>query len=137
MLVTYKDGTRGTAMTVGSGGDRWNFACRLKGQAEPLATAFYSGPWGNWNLFCALSGAIAQFFRQMNPNDMPVGGTATAKALERARELLARRYSTFGPAADLRERRRVMNFLQRRGFAPATVWQVRNRTEAATFGKSG
>ncbi len=35
-------------------------------------------------------GAIAQFFRQMNPNDMPVGGTATAKALERARELLAR-----------------------------------------------
>ncbi len=35
-------------------------------------------------------GAIAQFFRQMNPNDMPVGGTATAKALERARELLQR-----------------------------------------------
>jgi Ca-activated chloride channel family protein len=34
--------------------------------------------------------AIAQFFRQMNPNDMPVGGTATAKALERARELLSR-----------------------------------------------
>ena len=46
-----------------------------------------------------------------------------------ARELLARRYSTFGPAADLRERRRVMNFLQRRGFAPATVWQVLNLTE--------
>jgi len=34
--------------------------------------------------------AVAQFFRQLNPNDMPVGGTATAKALERARELLAR-----------------------------------------------
>lgn len=34
--------------------------------------------------------AIAQFFRQMEPNDMPVGGTATARALERARELLAR-----------------------------------------------
>jgi hypothetical protein len=63
VLVTYKDGTRGTAMTMGSGGDRWNFACRLRGQAEPLATAFYSGPWGNWNLFCALCGAIAQFFR--------------------------------------------------------------------------
>jgi len=31
--------------------------------------------------------AIAQFFRQLEPNDMPVGGTATAKALERAREL--------------------------------------------------
>jgi hypothetical protein len=63
VLVTYKDGTRGTALTVGSGGDRWNFACKLRGRAEPLATAFYSGPWGNWNLFNALSGAIAHFFR--------------------------------------------------------------------------
>lgn len=34
--------------------------------------------------------AIAQFFRQLEPNDMPIGGTATAKALERARELFAR-----------------------------------------------
>jgi Ca-activated chloride channel family protein len=33
--------------------------------------------------------AISQFFRQLEPNDMPVGGTATAKALERARELFA------------------------------------------------
>ena len=31
--------------------------------------------------------SIAQFFRQLEPNDMPVGGTATARALERAREL--------------------------------------------------
>lgn len=63
VLVTYKDGTRGTALTVGSSGDRWNFACRLRGNEQPLATAFNSGPWGNWNLFCALSGAIAQFFK--------------------------------------------------------------------------
>ncbi len=34
--------------------------------------------------------AIAQFFRQLEPNDMPVGGTATARALERARELFGR-----------------------------------------------
>jgi Ca-activated chloride channel family protein len=34
--------------------------------------------------------AIAQFFRQLEPNDMPVGGTATAKALERAREVFER-----------------------------------------------
>jgi Ca-activated chloride channel family protein len=34
--------------------------------------------------------AIAQFFRQLDPNDMPVGGTATARALERGRELFAR-----------------------------------------------
>jgi hypothetical protein len=63
VLVTYKDGTRGTALTIGSGGDRWNFACKLRGQAKPFATAYYSGPWGNWNLFNALSGAIAHFFR--------------------------------------------------------------------------
>ena len=34
--------------------------------------------------------AIAQFFRALEPNDMPVGGTATARALERAREIFAR-----------------------------------------------
>lgn len=34
--------------------------------------------------------AIAQFFRQTTPNDMPVGGTAIARALEGARELLER-----------------------------------------------
>ncbi|HEY5959365.1 MAG TPA: VWA domain-containing protein, partial [Polyangiaceae bacterium] len=32
--------------------------------------------------------AIAQFFRQLSPHDMPVGGTCLAKALERARQLL-------------------------------------------------
>src|SRR6185503_3925682 len=35
-------------------------------------------------------GAIAQFFRQLSPNDMPVGGTAIARALEAGRDLLAR-----------------------------------------------
>jgi len=34
--------------------------------------------------------AIAKYFQQLDPNDMPVGGTATARALEAARELLAR-----------------------------------------------
>jgi Ca-activated chloride channel family protein len=34
--------------------------------------------------------AIAQFLRQLSPNDMPVGGTAIARALETGRELLAR-----------------------------------------------
>jgi hypothetical protein len=63
VLVTYKDGARGTALTIGGGGDRWNFACKLRGQEHPFATAYYSGPWGNWNLFNALSGAIAHFFR--------------------------------------------------------------------------
>jgi Ca-activated chloride channel family protein len=35
-------------------------------------------------------GAIAQFFRQLSPSDMPIGGTAIARALEAARELLKR-----------------------------------------------
>lgn len=35
-------------------------------------------------------GAIAQFLRQMEPNEMPVGGTAIARALEAARGLFAR-----------------------------------------------
>jgi Ca-activated chloride channel family protein len=34
--------------------------------------------------------AVAQFLRQLDPNDMPVGGTAIARALEQARELLNR-----------------------------------------------
>lgn len=34
--------------------------------------------------------AIAQFLKQTEPNEMPVGGTAIARALERAREILAR-----------------------------------------------
>lgn len=34
--------------------------------------------------------AIAQFFRQLDPNDMPVGGTAIARALDHARSLLNR-----------------------------------------------
>ncbi len=36
------------------------------------------------------SAAIAQFFRQLEPNDMPVGGTAIGRALERAREVFSR-----------------------------------------------
>ncbi|KYF54376.1 hypothetical protein BE08_40915, partial [Sorangium cellulosum] len=34
--------------------------------------------------------AIAQFFRQLDPNDMPIGGTAIARALDQANELLRR-----------------------------------------------
>ncbi len=34
--------------------------------------------------------AIAQFFRQLDPNDMPVGGTAIARALDHADNLLKR-----------------------------------------------
>ena len=43
--------------------------------------------------------AIAQFLRQLEPNDMPVGGTATARALERGREVLPRDPEIKGPRA--------------------------------------
>jgi len=63
LIVTFKDGTRGTALAVGSTSDRWNFACRVRGQAEPLSSALYNGPWGNLCLFTALSNAIVHFFK--------------------------------------------------------------------------
>jgi hypothetical protein len=63
LVVTYKDGTRGTALAIGSSSDRWNFACRLKGEERPLSTALYNGPWGNVNLFSALPNAIVHFFK--------------------------------------------------------------------------
>lgn len=63
LVVHYKDGTRGTALAVGSTSDRWNFACKLRGQEGPLATALYNGPWGNLCLFTALSNAVAHFFK--------------------------------------------------------------------------
>jgi hypothetical protein len=63
IVVTYKDGTRGTVLKIGDTSDRWNFACKLRGSAEPLATAIFNGPWGNRNLFAALTNAILHFFK--------------------------------------------------------------------------
>jgi len=63
LVLTYKDGTKATVLKIGSTSDRWNFACRLRGQDKPLATAIYNGPWGNRNLFAALSHAILHCFK--------------------------------------------------------------------------
>ncbi len=57
-LVEYLDGLRATVLKVGQSGIRWNFACRLKGEAEPRAFAHYVGPWNNRGLFRALANAI-------------------------------------------------------------------------------
>jgi hypothetical protein len=62
LLVTYKDGLKGTVLQVGSSSDRWNFACRLRGNPQPQATAFFNSPWGNRGLFKALSHAIQYLF---------------------------------------------------------------------------
>src|SRR5207248_9678467 len=74
LIVTYKDGTRGTVLAIGNTADRWNFACRIREQAEPLATALYNGPWGNLCLFTALSNAIVHFF-QTGKSPYPVERT--------------------------------------------------------------
>lgn len=63
ILVTYKDGFRGVVLKIGEKHSRWNFACRLEGEKSPRGTAYYVGPWGNRNLFMALSHAIQTHFR--------------------------------------------------------------------------
>lgn len=62
LMVTYTDGLKGTVLKIGSDGNRWNFACRLKGEQEPRATALFNSPWGNRGLFKALSHAIQHLF---------------------------------------------------------------------------
>lgn len=56
--------------------------------ARFAAVAFAGEPMGF--PLTADGAAIAQFLRQLDPNDMPVGGTAIARALEQARDLLRR-----------------------------------------------
>ncbi len=57
-IVTYRDGLQATVIRIGSNDFRWNFACYVEGQTNPLATSYYVGPWRNRNLFKALSRAI-------------------------------------------------------------------------------
>jgi hypothetical protein len=64
LLLTYKDGARGTVLKVGRQSDRWLFACKLKGDDKPHAFRWYVGPWRNRNLFKALSNAIQHHFRE-------------------------------------------------------------------------
>jgi hypothetical protein len=61
ILIKYTDGLRATVLRIGASATRWAFACRVKGQADPLATSFYVGPWQNRNLFKALSHAIQSY----------------------------------------------------------------------------
>ena len=62
MLVTYRDGLQATVLKIGNDSNRWNFACQLKGESQPRATAMFNGPWGNRCLFKALSHAIQHLF---------------------------------------------------------------------------
>jgi hypothetical protein len=61
LLVTYRDGWKATVLKVGRNSNRWLFACKLAGEDRPRAASFYNGPWGNRNLFMALSNAVQHF----------------------------------------------------------------------------
>jgi hypothetical protein len=63
LLLRYRDGLRAAVLKLGRTSNRWNFACRLAGDPNVQATRFYNGPWGNRNLFQALSHAIQVHFR--------------------------------------------------------------------------
>jgi len=67
ILIDYKDGLKGTVLKIGGNSVRWNFACRIEGETEPRAVHFYTGPWGNRNLFMGLSHAIQYLFRENKP----------------------------------------------------------------------
>jgi hypothetical protein len=64
LLLEHVDGLRTAVLAVGSSGVRWNFACRLADRPEPIAFRYNPGPWGNRNLFRALSHAIQELFIQ-------------------------------------------------------------------------
>ena len=88
LLVTYRDGTRGTVLAVGSSSDRWNFACRIGDDATPRATAFFNSPWGNRGLFKALSHAAQRLFidrREPFPAERTLLTTGITAAAVRAR----------------------------------------------------
>jgi hypothetical protein len=63
VLVAYKDGLKATILKLGKNSNRWNVAVKLKGEAEPRRAKIFNGPWGNRNLFMALSHAVQDFFR--------------------------------------------------------------------------
>lgn len=67
ILVDYRDGLRAAVLQVGNSTNRWNFACRLKGEKAVRSTALYNGSWGNRCLFKALSHAIQHLFKTREP----------------------------------------------------------------------
>ncbi|MBI2806997.1 MAG: hypothetical protein HYX68_18605 [Planctomycetes bacterium] len=62
ILLTYRDGTKGTILRIGYSSTRWSFAAKMAGEKRPRATSHYVGPWNNRCLFMALSNAIQHFF---------------------------------------------------------------------------
>lgn len=84
IVVDYRDGLRAVVLKIGQNPNRWNFACRLRDEPEPRATALYNGPWGNRNLFAALSHAIQSFFVYRQPPYSPVRTLLAGAAVDAA-----------------------------------------------------
>jgi hypothetical protein len=80
LLIQHTDGLRSVVHKHGKSSDRWNFACQLKDERTPFVTSIYNGPWGNFNLFSALSHAIAGFFKT-GKSPYPVERTLLASGL--------------------------------------------------------
>jgi hypothetical protein len=90
ILLRYRDGMRATILKIGISSTRWNFACRLGGDPQLRATRFYTGPWGNRNLFQALSHAIQDHFRAGRspyPVERTLLTTGICEAAMRSRDL--------------------------------------------------
>ncbi len=95
--VTYKDGLQGLVLRIGQDSTRWNFACRLKGDAKIRATSFYVGPWENRCLFKALSHAIQHHFIHRSapyPVERTLLVSGALEAAMRARQNEAKRLDT-------------------------------------------
>lgn len=65
ILVRYKDGLVAPLVTVP--GNRWAFACKVKGESAARGCQFHVGPWLNRNLFKGLSHAIQHMFLTRKP----------------------------------------------------------------------
>ncbi len=88
LLLSYRDGFRGVVLQLGRNSVRWNFAVKVAGEARPRATRFYPGPWGNRNLFMALSHAIQDHFvnrRSPYPVERTLLTTGIVEAAMRSR----------------------------------------------------
>ncbi|MCA9094587.1 MAG: hypothetical protein KDA68_13965 [Planctomycetaceae bacterium] len=81
ILVRYKDGLTAPLVTVP--GNRWAFACKVKGEAGPRGCQFHVGPWDNRNLFKALSHAIQEMFLTKKPS-YPVERTLLTSGITEA-----------------------------------------------------
>ncbi len=128
ILLTYRDGTKGTVLKIGFSGTRWNFACRIDGEREARVTSHDVGPWRNRCLFMALSHAIQHFF-VTGQAPYPVERTLlTTGALEAAVRSRASGEPMDTPHLAIRYEPRDFSAMRERGAS----WRILTPTTAET-----